>query len=328
MKNASAADTGHSISSSLQFRRVRIYQVLALLALALAGFALFSPLIPALAEDTSLRSPSLTGAIGFLAAFVLLRSLCMSTITVHVFIMVPVIGLTLGVVSAFISPQHVPPVSVIAVFAAAYAFFYEQGLMVEISETGFLMVSRFPLLKRVLINWNEVETVTADLRVITTRFVGESYGVTDQKNRLVIQGKGKTITLGTPPYRLLAGGNPGDPQWVTGVYPHMAQAAIDWTLKQIRLHGSVKLGPVEIAKDAVSISRRLGSRKQIRFADLRQVGLKAGYVHFNTDSKTTKTSLRDVPNGLYLPEILRAAGWQGEGNATMATGAGPPMAGK
>ena len=205
MKKASAADTGHSISSSLQFRRVRIYQVLALLALALAGFALFSPLIPALAGDTSLRIPSLTGAIGLLAAFVLLRALCMSTITALYFIMVPVIGLTLGAVSAFISPQLVPPVSVIAVFAAAYVLFYEQGLMVEISETGFQMVSRFPLLKRVLISWNEIETVTADLRVITTRFVGESYGMTDQKNRLVVRGNGKTILLGTPPI----GGSPG-----------------------------------------------------------------------------------------------------------------------
>ena len=75
--------------------------------------------------------------------------------------------------------------------------------------------------------------------------------------------------------------------------------------------GSVKLGPIEIANDVVSISRRLGSKQQIRFADLRQVGLKAGYVHFDTDSKTMKTPLRDVPNGLYLPEILRAAGWRG-----------------
>lgn len=311
MKKASAADTGHSISSSLQFRRVRIYQVLALLALALAGFALFSPLIPALAGDTSLRIPSLTGAIGLLAAFVLLRALCMSTITALYFIMVPVIGLTLGAVSAFISPQLVPPVSVIAVFAAAYVLFYEQGLMVEISETGFQMVSRFPLLKRVLISWNEIETVTADLRVITTRFVGESYGMTDQKNRLVVRGNGKTILLGTPPYRRIAGPDFDDSRWVTAIYPHMAPAAIDWTVKQIRLQGSVKLGPIEIANDVVSISRRLGSKQQIRFADLRQVGLKAGYVHFDTDSKTTKTPLRDVPNGLYLPEILRAAGWRG-----------------
>ncbi|OGW45373.1 MAG: hypothetical protein A2X57_12315 [Nitrospirae bacterium GWD2_57_8] len=328
MENASAAYTSHPVSPSLVFRRVRMYQVLAFLALALAGFALFSPLIPALAEDASLRIPSLTGAIGFLAAFVLLRFLCMSTIAAQYFIMVPMVGLTLGVVSAFMLPELVPPVSIIAVLAAAYIFFYEQGIMVEISETGFLMISRFPLLKRVLISWDEIETVTADMRMITTRLVGESYGMTDQKNRLVVRGKGKTIMLGTPPYRRVGGPDLNASRWVTISYPLMAPAAVDWTVKQIRLQGSITLGPIEIANDMVSIGRRLGSTQQIRFTELRQVGLKAGYVHFETDSKTTKISLRSVPNGLYLPEILRAAGWRGEGNAAMAQGTGTTATGR
>jgi hypothetical protein len=309
MQNASAEN--RSVSPSLQFRRVRIYRILALLALALACFALFSPLIPALAEDTSLQIPSVTGAILLLTVLVLLRALCMSAIAAHYFIMVPVLGLTLFAVGEVLTPQFIVPVAIIAALAAIYAYFYEKGLMVDISEAGFLKVSRYPRLKHVLISWDEIETVSADMRRITTRFVGESHGITDQKNRLVVQGNGRTIILGTPPYRRVAGSDPADSQWITAIYPHMAPAAIDWTVKQILQHGSVRLGPVEIAKDAVSLSPRPGSRKQIGFTELRLVELKAGYVHFGTDTKTMKMSLRDVPNGLYLPDILRAAGWRG-----------------
>jgi hypothetical protein len=298
----------------MQFRRGRIYQVLALLAFVLAGFALFSPLLSAFTEDTSLRNPSLAGAIGLLAAIALLRALCMSTVTVHYIVMVPVIGLTLGVASELLVPELIPPTSIVTTFVAGWVFFYEQGLMVEISETGFLRSSRFPLQRQVRINWNEIETVTADLRRITTHLTGESYGITDQKNRLVIRGQGKKISLGTPPYRLAAGGEP-NAHWITGVHPRMASAAIDWTVKQIRLHGSVKLGPIEIANDSVTISRRAGSRKQIRFVELHQVALQAGDVLFTADHTTTSVPLHAVPNGLYLPEILRAAGWRGEATA-------------
>ena len=301
-------------ATTFQFGRGRLYRVLALLAFALAIFALASPLIPAFSTDTSLRIPALTGAIGLLAAFLLLRSLCRSTISVQYLIMVPVIGIILGVVSGFLTPRFVVPASIITALAAAYAFIYEQGLLVEITGTGVVQSARYPISKQVVINWEEIESVTADLLSITTRFAGESLGMTDQKNKLVLQGKGRTITLGTPPYRLTAGGDPGDQRWIAAVYSRMAPAAINWTVKQVRSRGSVKLGPVEITPDVVSVSKRLGGKVQIRFADLRQVDLQAGYLLFNTDASTTRVSLRNVPNGLYLPEILQAAGWRGQGS--------------
>lgn len=118
-------------------------------------------------------------------------------------------------------PELEGSAAVIAACAAIYAFVYEQGLRIEISERGLIGKRLYPIRTKTVIFWGEVETITTNISTIVTYLPGESIGVPERKEKLVVYGNAKKISLGTPPYRLITGRYAGELRWLNLSLSHI-----------------------------------------------------------------------------------------------------------
>jgi hypothetical protein len=231
---------------------------------------------------------------------------------------------------ANLSPRWELPSLILAVVGAALLALYEIGLTVEVTSLGIRRTRRFPVPGVRDIPWERVDTVTADLRKITTY---GTFGTTvENESRARVAGNGTAFTFKTT--RFLADG--GDVELIVD----QAQAhAIAATLRRVRQDGSARLGPITLRRDAILCSRLalhggkeihwifhvLGGLltmglwlafwwisslvglvrgpREIPLGNVQRVTFADGSVRIETGSNVYHLTLRRVPNGVYLPEI-------------------------
>jgi len=305
-----AKDEQTQLTFPVRFGRARTIQVLAMLSGVTALIALIvdmSALGIGKSWDTLVL---LTAAIGFLvsSAFLYLSSYLFSAAMAWERMLWALFSF--GATAAWISTVSIPqvwvgPLSGVAVLGALLLYFYEQGLKVEFTEHGLLWMRRFPTPRRIFIPWSEVETVTANMRRITSDFAVHEFE-TEHQQHFIICGGGERITFGTPRYRFLDQPFLGVPRWADLLLELAAPAAIAWTVGQIQTRGHVRLGPVEVTRDGVTVWELRWVRTHMKFAELRDVGFEDGEVRFDTATGQIRVPIKKVPNGVFLPNIVRA----------------------
>lgn len=173
---------------------------------------------------------------------------------------------------------------------AVLVFLLEHGLALEVREMSLARVRSLPTHAEVVIPWDQVRTVTCDMRLV--RFAGT--GAEEQEARLVIAGGGDSIVVNSTRYAVKGNG-------VRLILERAEASAIGWSLDQIARTGQVVLGPVHLSRREISWSH--GSAGHERLV---RVSIDNGEVRLETADGEKRFFLRNVPNGLYLPRIVQS----------------------
>lgn len=201
--------------------------------------------------------------------------------------------------------------------AAAFVFFYERGLEIEISDEGLRRRRGFPFPGETFIPWGEVETVSADRKtVVRLGLLGEPVSQHDD-SRLVVRGAGRGIVFHVPLFRAA-------PQDIARVLALAQPAAVRWTVAEVRGKGKARLGPVTVTADGITCRRSavkgwvralrlfgvafvaelLQGPVSVRFKDMTLVSFQYGTLRFDAGGRSLRISLAELPNGLYLAQVI------------------------
>jgi hypothetical protein len=272
-------------------------------------------------------------ALGFLLAGMLLPFYPVTTESFRagVGLIVTVVGACAGAFLAYVAGV-IPYVAVVVPFAVIL-FLLEQSLSLRIGADGIERARWFPWSSSRFIPWHTVQTVRADLRAITIH--GALFSTTEEQNLLVITGNGTRISFNTARW---SNGN----NYVQVVLDQSREAAMRWTLTQVRDLGRVDLGSLRLYRDRLAWSRvaafatSLSSDREVvhvlialvvglllipygiwllvewmrgfeevALEKIRGLQLDRGALRIKWTDGVRGLSCRAVRNALYLPEIVQ-----------------------
>jgi hypothetical protein len=241
---------------------------------------------------------------------------------------------------------------------ALLVFLREQGLRLEVGDEGIRYVSRFSRRADYLLRWERVESLKADVRIIARaslapipalflmiRSYCEGRGLfgCDEIAKFEVRGEGRRLVFDNVTYRL-----PQDMAKI--IIERGREGAVNWSIRRIRETVSVRLGPVEVTRQALLLKRSSISKSKTRqgsfgpfvlmlnfllvvftlgiwlialaafaavrryrgplrvdFAGLREVAIEDELLRIETSADTLWLRQRNIPNGMYLVQIIHEA---------------------
>jgi hypothetical protein len=220
----------------------------------------------------------------------------------------------------------------LALAGAAYAaavVVREGGQTVRVRPDGLEWAAFWPGARPTLLPWEQVETVTADLRNVTVSQYGSVIGQYAQST-LELRGGGRRLALNSSLY----GGLPGADHVILN---YCRLPVILWTMGQIQGKGMVRLGSVRLDRDRLSwwrisqgvtggftftehlaltvftlgiwgvfvLLRLALGREGVALAELKNLALAQGELVLEVPRGKRVIPVRCVPSGVFLPEIVR-----------------------
>jgi hypothetical protein len=273
-------------------------------------------------------------ALGFLLAGMLLPFFPITTenFRAAIGLIVTVVGACAGAFLAHVTGM-VPYVAVVAP-SALILFLLEQSLSLRIGADGIERARWFPWSSSRFIPWQTVQTIRADLRTI--KIHGALLSTTEEQALLIITGNGARISFNTA--RWSKGNN-----YVQVVLARSREAAVRWTLTQVRDSGRADLGSLRLYRDRLAWSRVTAFATSLSFEHevvhvlvalvvgillipygiwllvewvrgfeevamekIRGLQLDRGALRIAWTDGARGLSCRAVRNALYLPEIVQA----------------------